>query len=183
MTDLKRATTLALLFVLPLSGCGGDEPSSEAAAASPAAGSPAADYSAGGDDSADLAELADYELTMDDIRRWTALTHNPEFADFDAAPDDSGDDGDGSIDDMVAKISAHPRARSLIEDAGLDVRDFVLITFTVMVAGFAQYAIEQGADPDSVANATSVNPDNIRFMLEHGEELAALRNGTHVSGQ
>ena len=176
MTDLKRAIIIPLLLAFPLSGCGGDEPPSDAAGA-PAAAVPIDDYSAGGDQSADLEEMADFELTIGDVRRWNALMHSPEFAGVDMAYDASGDEGGGSIEETVEKISEQPRARALIEGAGFDVRDFVLITFTMMAAAFAQYAIEQGADPDSLADADGLNPDNIRFMQEHREELEAMGIG------
>lgn len=42
-------------------------------------------------------------------------------------------------------------------------------------AGFAQYAVEQGASADSVAARAGINPANLAFVRDHKRELEALQ--------
>jgi len=161
-----------LLLTLILTACGDGETSRGHGLrqAAPAAAVPAP---AGG--SADQQETADYVLTMEDVRKWTAANRNIQKIKVDEAQSEVPDDG--SIDAMEAKFNAHPQLRAEIEKAGLDVRDFVVITWTLMQASFAQYAVDQGANPDSVAASMKVNPTNLKFLQEHRQELEQLQRG------
>jgi len=55
------------------------------------------------------------------------------------------------------------------------VRQYAVITMALFQAAFAQYAVEQGADPAKVAREAGVNPANIRFIKDHKAELEKLK--------
>ena len=136
----------------------------------------------GGD--ADLRELSRYELTMADVRKFAAanaaLAKHPKAEqndDEEEAEDESSND-DESLDEMAARIGRIPEARNAIEAAGLTVRQYAVITMALFQAAFAQYAVEQGADPAKVARDAGVNPANLRFVKEHKAELEKLKGTT-----
>lgn len=133
---------------------------------------------------ADLRELQRYELTMSDLRKYASASESlarfekakqRDDEDSDDDSDDEGDNGMESLDDMVAKINRAPEARKAIEAAGLTVRQYAVITMALFQAAFAQFAIDQGADPAKVARDASVNPANLRFVKEHKAEIEKLR--------
>ena len=132
-------------------------------------------HSAGGD--ADLRELSRYVLTMADVRKYAAvnaaLVKLPKAQQNEEEDEDDADDE--SLDGMVKRIEAVPEARKSIEAAGLTVRQYAVITMALFQAAFAQFAVEQGADPAKVAQDAGVNPANIRFIKEHKAELDKLK--------
>lgn len=65
-------------------------------------------------------------------------------------------------------------ARKIIQDAGLDVREFALIGLTLLQAWGGQMQIQSGANPDSLARAAGINPANLRFAKQHEAELRQL---------
>ena len=134
---------------------------------------------AGGD--ADLRELTRYTLTLADVRKYAAANAalaklpKPEQNEEDAESE-GDDDNAESLDDMAKRIETVPGARKSIEAAGLTVRQYAIITMSIFQAAFAQFAIEQGADPAKVAKDAGVNPANIRFVKEHKAELEKLKD-------
>lgn len=135
-------------------------------------------WSAGGD--ADLRELSRYTLTLSDVRKYAAanaaLAQHPkaEQEDEESEDEDDGDDAE-SLDDMVRRIDSVPEARRAIQGAGLTTRQFAVITMALFQASFAQFAIEQGADPAKVAKDAGVNPANIEFVKKNKAELEKLK--------
>lgn len=165
-----------MLFLAPLLltlACGGDEPRKAAAGG---AASPAAAVRADASGEADTQELADYVLTMDDVRKWSQATRNLRNAKpVEQQSDASDDDDDGSIDAMERKISANPQFRAEVEKAGLEPREYVVIMSTMVQASMLQYALEQGANRDSVVAKSGVNPANLEFVRAHKQELEQLQ--------
>ena len=138
--------------------------------------------SASGD--ADLRELARYELTLADVRKFAAanaaIAKHPkaEQNDDEEEDEDESSNDDESLDEMAARIGRIPEARKAIEAAGLTLRQYAVITMALFQAAFAQYAVEQGADPAKVARDAGVNPANLRFVKEHKAELEKLKGTT-----
>ncbi|HTU64963.1 MAG TPA: hypothetical protein VMF52_03345 [Steroidobacteraceae bacterium] len=122
---------------------------------------------------ADLRELSRYELTMTDMRKFAAA--NANLAKTERNEDDEGGSDKESLDDMAARIAKIPEARKAIEAAGLTPRQYAVITMALFQAAFAQYAVDQGADPAKVARDAGVNPANLRFVKEHKQELEKLK--------
>ncbi len=133
----------------------------------------------GGD--ADLRELSRYELIMTDVRKFAAANAalakhaKAEQNDDEEEDEDESSNADESLDEMAARIGRIPEARKAIEAAGLTVRQYAVITMALFQSAFAQYAVEQGADPAKVARDAGVNPANIRFVKEHKAELERLK--------
>lgn len=123
---------------------------------------------------ADLEEIGDYRLTMDDLRKWSSIVAEANQIDYTQSASREISDNP-SIDDLEGLYSENPQARALIENGGLDIRDFVVITFTMMHAGFAQFSIDQGANPDSVAKEMNVSLANLKFLKDHQNEIAQLQ--------
>jgi hypothetical protein len=125
---------------------------------------------------ADLRELSRYTLTMADVQKYAAananLAKNPKTEENE---DDDSESDKESLDEMAARIGRIPEARKALEAAGLTPRQYAVITMALFQAVFAQYAVEQGADPAKVARDAGVNPANLRFVKEHKAELDKLK--------
>lgn len=128
---------------------------------------------------ADLRELSRYELTMSDFRKYAAATET--LAKHAKTQDEYVDEemGDAvadaeSLDDMAARLGRVPGARQAIESSGLTVRQYMVISMAIMQAAFAQFAVDQGADPAKVAKDAGVNPANLEFVKEHKAEIEKL---------
>ena len=158
-------------LLLTLAACGADKPQ-EAAASRPGASSAEAPDGTASED--DAQELSQYVLTVEDVRKWTEATRNAsKYVNKDEQKNDSDDDQ--SIDGLERQFSANPRVRAEIEKTGLEVRDYVIIMWTMLQASMAQYAIDQGVSPDSVGATTDVNPANLVFIREHQQEIAEMQ--------
>lgn len=128
---------------------------------------------------ADLRELSRYELTMSDFRKYAAATASlakhvktqDEYADEELVDDVADAE---SLDDMAARIGRTPETRKAIESSGLTVRQYMVISMALLQATFAQYAVDQGADPAKVAKDAGVNPANLEFVKEHRAEIEKL---------
>lgn len=182
---------LALATAIPAAGCGGSdvEPEGEAAAAAvptPAesAASPAA--TARRPQNPVRAELANYRLTMDDIRRWTQA--NTGLNQFAAANPDVVAALEGerntnltaaqSVTALEERIERVPEARAIVDSAGLDPHSYALITLVIVQVQRAEAATRQGLSLERVAAELGVSSDNVRFVREHQAEIAQLRQQT-----
>lgn len=175
------ALVLAALVVI---GCSGS-PSSEAdtTAASPGA-QPAQGASTGGSNlQADLDEVNDYELTMEDLEKYVTATTamvraaqaNPG-ADEGGADDAAGSGGDpNSLEAMESQIEASPVMRKAVEDAGLDAREYATISYAYMGASMAAGMMKAAnLTADSVGKAMKVNPANVTFVAQNEAAIARL---------
>jgi hypothetical protein len=141
----------------------------------------------GGGNDADLRELEEYRLSMEDVDRWLQANRNlaqlseklerehPEMAEQTEAVEGSGM---GSFDDYETSIDRVPGARDAIEESGLSVHEFAVVGWALIQAGMAQYAVEQGADPKELAAKAHINPENLTFAREHQAEIAKLQTGS-----
>ena len=173
-------------------GCGDSSASeSEAGTAAPRAAGNRVASGGGGDMQADMEELADYDLTMDDLQKYTVaqlnmlrVTKAMENSGTDAGDesedetDDEGSSAGGgdanSLGGMEARIEGVPALRKAVEDAGLDAREFAVISYAYMTSAMAAGVVKMGRPIDSVATAMKVNPDNVNFILQNEAKLAPL---------
>jgi hypothetical protein len=182
-----------LLAALLLSACGGAADEAADGAAAPdatAADGAAGDASAGdgGDGAAptpalpaDLADVSTYELTMDRVDRYFAASQNVMQAVDAMSPaeratlrgEDGGASGSESLDQMAQRIESNRAMRGAIEEAGLSAREYAVLTLAITSSMMLQAmtALQPNADPDSLARAANVNPQNVAFMREHAEEI------------
>jgi len=161
---IQRNVLVLLLALVPAAACN----RGAAADAEPAA--------TRGD--AELAEIAGYQLRMDEVERWyqaqrnvhEVLRKNPALSN-----QLEGDADDPSLDELEARFGKAPEVRRAIEKAGLEVRDFVVVTFTLAQAGVANAAVETGASRDSILARTGVEPANLDFVREHKATLERMQ--------
>jgi hypothetical protein len=175
---MKLKSTLVLGMLVLLSAC---SDATEDPDVNPADGV-GTETTPGTSGDADLATVQDYELTMEGIDKYYAAMRNVALAMKDMTPAereqheaalDAEDIAD--LDDMAARLEDDPIFSEAIEEAGLSTREYAVLTMSLVQSGMAAAVIgmQPNADPDSLARAMQANPDNIRFLQEHGDELEA----------
>lgn len=188
---IARSVTLFLAGLL-LVGCG-DSSASENASGNATPGASRSRTASGGpgDAQADMAELADYDLNMGDLEKYTVAQLNMMRAMHAAAK--SSPDAEGEADDetdaegnmpaerdantlggMEAKVENTPFMRKAVEDAGLDAREYATIALSYMTSAMAAGLVKSGRPVDSVATMMKVNPDNVDFILKNETKIAPL---------
>ena len=170
IADLLASTT----------ACGGEADAPGAGTSASASTASATRGSA--DTDADMAEIRARTLTMTDVERWyqaqrnvyEAMRRNPSLAQQ-LQGDESEDSDEMSLDEIEARYAKVPEVRKGIEAAGLEVRDFGVITWTLVQASFASAAIDMGANRDSVLASTGIKPANLDFVRENRARLEQLQ--------
>ena len=176
---MNRNALIALLAAATttLAACGRkSDATAESNAAAPSRPVSVAARSAGSGD-ADLREINSYRLTMDDVRKWSAIKKKADAMKIEAkdTASNGADDDDDSLDGFEAKINATPKLKALVESEGMDPRDFAVVTWTMIQAAFIQMAVDQGASLDSLAKDKDVNVENLKFLKAHQQEIDALQ--------
>lgn len=92
---------------------------------------------------------------------------------IDADEEKTGRRNPSTLAEMEATVKAHPAAMRALSSAGLTPRDYARTTMALLqaslVEGFSQGKLDLAKLPPGV------NPENIRFVREHKEELAAIQ--------
>jgi hypothetical protein len=171
LRHFSRAVALAFLCV----ACGGADRDADGAAArtdSP----PAADAPAGLASAAPITdqELQNFRLTEDRLRAW----HRVQLAAAQQPDLRLQDDGDGDEDVMngaaatrlLHSIGEQPQIASTIRGAGMEPREFVIVTFALAhaVVGHAVTLAGQPVPPGT-------NPDNVEFVRRHEAEMRRMQ--------
>ena len=131
----------------------------------------------------DLAALSAYTLTMPTYKQYLAAAQNLAAAAA-ANPGATMEDTGGTIDDMVANISAIPPAKSAITSSGLTVRDFVLTQGALLQTGMAYGMMKEfKISKDSVVRTAKVNPANLDFYANNEAELKRLAEEAGATGE
>jgi len=171
---IKTRCYASLVLIATLAACGKKD---DAPAAGSAPNSIAIPTGKAGSDDADLKEINSYRLTMDDVRKFAAIKAKGDKLNL-KSKDDRNDDGDSkddeSLDGLARKFERNPQLKALIESEGMDTRQFAVVTWTFIQAGFIQMAVDQGASLDSLAKAENVNVENLKFLKAHEKEVEAL---------
>ncbi len=116
---------------------------------------------------ADGREVNAYVLTTTGLNQFRqAAIKLGEFAESVAGNCDD-EEGDNSLDGMVARIRDIPGAAEAIESTGMSVRNYVLFMFATFQAGVAVWSLDQpgGALPPGVSMA------NVNFYQDHAAEF------------
>lgn len=177
-----RYSILITVALVATAACGSDavEESDSAGSPPPRAAQPSLP---GASAEADLGTVADYELTMESLRRWAdanrslerAAAADPRLEEALEPPQAEGQDVDASVAIMTETIEGVPEAKNAIEEAGLSPREYVVIGWTMLQSGMAGLALRAGGDTAEVAREMGIDPANLRFLAEHEAEIAALR--------
>jgi hypothetical protein len=175
MKLFRLAPAALAILALSAGGCAGGDDDVDGVALDEA---PAEQAAPSGD--ADLADVTNYELTMDRVEKYFAATVNigramQQMTPAERAAFEQTEEQEQmpSLDDMADRISEHPAVESAVRDAGLSPREYGLVAYAMLQAGMAQAvaAMQPGADPDSLARAAGVNPATVAFMRDNAEEL------------
>lgn len=123
----------------------------------------------------DTAAIHDYVLSMARVKAFAAA-----YADYDknkdskdpalAAESKKLEAADVSMIKKAQMIETScPLMNAWIKSHGMTAREFMVLPMTLITAGIAQVAIDQGGKPPAW-----VNPANIQFLKEHKAELDQL---------
>jgi hypothetical protein len=119
----------------------------------------------------DHREVSSYVLTEAGLAKYTRAARNlATIPGACAADKDAPDGASQSIDGMVAKIDAMPGAKAAIQSAGLQPREYVLFSFSMIQSAMSAWAVSQpgGKLPPGVSQA------NVDFYKKHEAAIAAL---------
>jgi hypothetical protein len=167
------SSALALSFLCV--ACGGADREGGGAAARtdspPAAGAPAGPSAAPITDQ----ELQSFRLTEDRLRAWhrvqLAAAQRPDLR----LQDDDDDDEDvmngAAATRLLERIGEQPQIASTIRGAGMEPREFVIVTFA-LAHGVVGHAVTLAGQP--VPPGT--NPDNVEFVRQHEAEIRRMRD-------
>lgn len=177
---MNRTRILPALLTVLCTACGnGDD--AERQQDVPASRTSSPDISSSSQVEGEMAEVADYRLSMDAVERWHEAQRNvyrqaesnPELVQYlDVDLDDP------SLDDLEDHYASIPEANDAIEDAGLEVREFVLITFALYQATTAQQLIAMGLEQDSVVDELNLHPADLEFARQNRTRLEQLQRET-----
>lgn len=128
-------------------------------------------------ETAGVATLANYELTMDQVDKYFAAFRNMGAAMQRMSPEEREalefDASDTDFNGYVARLEAHPVIERAIRDAGLSAREFSLVLWSMLQSSMANAVLQAQPDvnEDSLANEMQLNMNNVRFMREHEDEI------------
>lgn len=115
------------------------------------------------------------ELTEADEKRLEAIGQRLE--ELDNQDNDSGLNLNDAknIDEMAAKINKFPPMATILKTEGMSAREFSKFMLAMLQAGFAA-----GLQKAGMLKTTpeGVNPANIKFVLDHEEDLKKLQGGS-----
>lgn len=169
-----KMSTSSLLTIITLAcvACGGSDADDDAAVPSSAEASPNAPAAA--PDQQAVTDYREYRLTMPAVQRWydaqsriyRSIGENPELADeaemFAEATD---------LDDMEAHFDGIPEWRAAVDEAGLDMREYVAILMALFSARSVDAAIQSGADRAQAIASGQVSQENLEFVEQNRSEL------------
>jgi hypothetical protein len=175
------ASVLAIMLAIPFAACSKSE-----AAKSQSAGGGVPDVPAHVPDvknqsgDADVREMSKYKLTMDAVRKFKKADENldevkkkyPEKVE--ELENENEDATEGGLDELERILESFAPARTAIENAGLNAREYVTIVYVLMMASMTHMAISAGANPQEVMKSSDVLPANVEFVKQHEKELEAL---------
>jgi hypothetical protein len=125
---------------------------------------------------ADKQQIKSYTLNDDVFARLAATTREAHALGIQpqASPDPSKVH---SLNDLAAQaMAADPRIPDLVKKNGFTPREFMVANIALMNAIMA---VQARSDPalSSNLNQVWVNPDNIRFVESHQQQIVALMQG------
>lgn len=128
---------------------------------------------------AQLGDLTDYRLTMDNVRKYGRAVQNIQVAARTIPESDQPNlnAANSSLDGYVQQLDRHPAVRDAIRRADISTRDFAYTMMAMLQAGMADAVIQMRPDvnADSLAREMKVNPANIRFVRENKAEIEAMQ--------
>jgi predicted small lipoprotein YifL len=164
-----RWTTLLLAACLASAACGPkDAPPAERSA-------PAQQ-----DGPINPSDIASYKLSMDKVDKFFEAQRNMALKLKSLTPAQQEAlslSGSGSLDEMAQKLESSPEWGSAIRDAGLEPREYVMLTMSMLQSAMAASVLKMrpNDDRDSLVTSMHANMDNVKFVQEHETEINAKR--------
>ena len=88
-----------------------------------------------------------------------------------------------NLNEMEAAIKANPRFLAALTAAGLTPREYSKYILASLMAGMVAGFQKSGLLKDLPADLKEVNPDNIKFIMEHEAELTAMQKEMEQLGK
>jgi hypothetical protein len=125
------------------------------------------------------------ELTEADSERLEKLQSLAEEQEHALDEDGGGMDINSakSLDEMEAAIKASPRFVAALNTAGLTPREFSKYMLASLMAGMAAGFQKAGMLKELPKELKEINPDNVKFILEHEAELTAMQKEMEQLGK
>lgn len=128
----------------------------------------------------DLADVTSYRLSMDKVNKFFEAQRNMATRMKSMTPaqrEALSMDGSGSMEEMAQKIESSPEWASAIRDAGLEPREYVTLTMSMLQSAMAAAVLKMrpNDDQDSLVTAMHASMDNVKFVQEHEAEINAKR--------
>lgn len=178
--QIRRALLPALLLAAAACGSKPDAaPAGDASTNASTTASAGATATSGSGD--DLADVRNYELSMEKVDKLFAAQRNlalkakamsPAEREAMQASSDASDPS-ASLDDVTRKVENTPPMRDAIRDAGLSPREYVLASMAMLQSAMAAGVLKMRPkdDADSLIREMKADPKNVRFMQEHEAEI------------
>jgi hypothetical protein len=176
LRHFSRVLALSILCV----ACGGADRDGDGAGrdgdGAPADSPPAADSPAGLASAAPITdqELQRFRLTEDRLRAWhrvqLAAAQQPDLRLQDDDVDAEEVMNGAAATRLLQRIGEQPQIASTIRGAGMEPREFVIVTFA-LAHGVVGHAVTQAGQP--VPPGT--NAQNVEFVRQHEAELRRMR--------
>lgn len=80
-----------------------------------------------------------------------------------------------NLNEMEAAIKANPRFVAALSKAGLSPRDYSKYFLATLMAGMVASFQKSGLLKEMPKDLKEVNPENVKFILEHEAELTAMQ--------
>lgn len=88
-----------------------------------------------------------------------------------------------SLNEMEAGIKANPQLMGALSKAGLTARDYSKYFLASLMAGMVAGFQKSGVLKELPKELKEVNPDNVKFLLEHEAELTAMQKEMEKMGK
>lgn len=88
-----------------------------------------------------------------------------------------------SLSQMEAALKANPRFMAALSKAGLTPREYARWTIASLMAGMVAGFQKSGLLKELPKDLKEVNPENVKFILEHEAELNAMRTEMEKMGK
>jgi hypothetical protein len=118
----------------------------------------------------DSREVNAFVLTEAVFAKYAQATKKLQAGAYGSAANCDHGDGDQSIDAQVAHLNAIPGAAAAVKSAGLSAREYVVISWSLLQAGIASWALAQpGAKP-----TRDISMANVNFYRAHEAAIKSL---------
>jgi hypothetical protein len=88
-----------------------------------------------------------------------------------------------NLNQMEAAIKANPRFTAALSKVGLTAREYAKWTLASLMAGMVAGFQKSGVLKELPKELKEVNPDNVKFILEHEAELTAMQKDMEKLGR